>query len=970
MKPSVIAAFATALAASFVCHAQAADENEAVYSLAQGCYAIQSPHNNQYMRRYQTSGTINDGWSFDFRASSPESAARFYLKPSVMGSYLLRDTGGRYLDTRFPADITAGTVTGKHADWKVDARQVGNEYLYRFTSHSLDRWLRHNWNSQGIYFIDLFNPFFLNSEEWFRLVPQTGCTPVPEVDVNVTGDFNALKGIADLPVRGSIDPHTHITSYEFMGGTMMAGEPFNRYGVTKALADSSDIHGSWGSLDVIGNLMGFNDLNFRYDTRGWPDFPFWPNHQSLSHMGYYYRWMERAYKGGQRMMVTHLVENEVLCNIQSTLLPQSWRPTNSCNTMDSVDLQILRLHELQDYIDAQEGGPGKGFFRLVRSPEEARSVIADGKMAVLMGIEVSELFNCGIKDAACSQAYVEQQLQKYHDLGVRAIYPIHRFDNQFGGARIESGLINVGNNMSTGRYFSTEACDDDTQGQMMSNDLGLFGLEVLLGVSGSTNYDETVDQCNTRSLTELGVYLVNRMMDLGMIVELDHMSQATHNAVLDIAEARGYSGLITGHSHMHAGTNDNVHPDKVRLAQLGGILAPYNWDAYSISGSISRYLDVVEQTPYLNGVPFSTDMSGIGHQPGPRSDAAINPLEYPFTTEFGLTVERQQSGNRTFDLNVDGVAHYGMVADHIQDIRERAPGRIYEAVMNSAEAYLQMWERADANSDDHYMNPLPPFVRVYNRGTGTCLDVPGNDDGVNQGAWVGHYDCQVMSQDQRWLYDPASGTLANQVHGASYCLDNNGTPWNNGYPNLQACDNSAEQTWTYQNQRVKSVGSDGHSLDAYSSGWVGFWESHGGGNQQWEFRLDDGGSRWTEYRSVRSGKCLSVASQGQLEGSELTLAACDASDGQRWMWNPSAGTLATALDSSRCVAIPGGNYGNLTRLRLEACNGTDRQRFERHSDQSFRAVASNGYAIDAAGDDVILYWNHGGTNQRWIPTLQ
>lgn len=942
---------------------------DAVHALAQGCYAIQSPYNGQFMRRYQTSGTINEGWSFDFRATTEEAAARFYFKPSALGSYMLRDTGGRYLDTRFPADITAGTVTGEHADWKVDAKQVDGDVLYRFTSHSLDKWLRHNWSSSGIYFIDLLNPFFYTSEEWFRLVPQSGCAPFPEAQVNIAGDLEALKGHPELPVRGSIDPHTHITSYEFMGGTMMAGAPFHRYGVSKALADSSNVHGSWGSLDVIGNLMGFNDLNFRYDTRGWPDFPFWPHHQSLSHMGYYYKWMERAFKGGQRMMVTHLVENEVLCDIQSTLLPQSWGGTNSCNTMDSVDLQILLLQELQSYIDAQEGGPGKGFFRLVRSPAEARQVIAAGKMAVVLGIEVSELFNCGIKDATCSQAYVDQQLQRYHDLGVRVMFPIHRFDNQFGGARIESGLINVGNNMSTDRYFSTEACDDETQGQMMINDLGLYGLEKLLGVSGSTNYDETVDQCNTRGLTDLGVFLVNRMMDLGMIIEVDHMSQHSHNAVLDIAEARNYSGIVSSHSHMHFGTN-GVHGDKVRLAQLGGILAPYNWSAYSIAGSISRYLDVVEQTPFVNGIPFATDMSGLGNQPGPRDDADLNPLQYPFVTEFGLTVDRQLTGNRTFDLNEDGMAHYGLVADHIQDIRERASSRVYEAVMSSAEAYLQMWERAESNTDTSYINPLLPYVTVYNRGTGTCMDIEGNDDGVFEGAWVGHYDCQLQSQDQRWLYDREAGTLANRVLNGSLCLDNNGTPWNNGYPNLQSCDGSPQQQWRYHHQRVKNVQSENHSLDAYSSGWVGFWSSHEGGNQQWEFRLGDGGGRWTEYRSVKSGKCLSVVNASVAEGSSLRLADCNGANEQQWQWNPSGGTLASRLDSGLCVGVPGGDYSNHAVPVLEACHGGPAQQFERHSDQSFRAKASNGYAIDAAGNEVILYWNHGEENQQWVATMR
>jgi hypothetical protein len=45
------------------------------------------------------------------------------------------------------------------------------------------------------------------------------------------------------------------------------------------------------------------------------------------------------------------------------------------------------------------------------------------------------------------------------------------------------------------------------------------------------------------------------------------------------------------------------------------------------------------------------------------------------------------------------------VADHIQDIREQTPTRIYDAIMNSAEAYIQMWERAESNNNTLYVNP-------------------------------------------------------------------------------------------------------------------------------------------------------------------------------------------------------------------------------------------------------------------------
>src|SRR5690554_548081 len=665
------------------------------------------------------------------------------------------------------------------------------------------------------------------------------------------------------------------------------------------------------------------------------------------------------------MMVTHLVENEVLCKLQSTLLPQSWGGTNSCNTMQSIDLQIIRLHEMQDYVDAQAGGPGKGFFRLVYTPQEARQVIADGKMAILLGIEASELFNCGLKDSTCSQAYVDSQLQKYYDLGVRAVFPIHRFDNQFGGARIEGGLINVGNNLSTGRYFSTSACDDQTQGQMLSNDAGLFGLEGLIGVTGSTNYDETTDQCNNRGLTDLGIYLVNRMMDMGMIVEVDHMSQESHNAVLDIAEARQYSGLVSGHSHMHAGANGAVHADSVRLAGLGGILAAYNTDATGIEHEIGRYLDKVEATGYLAGVPFSTDMSGIGIQAGPRSNAGTDPLTYPFTTEFGLTINKQVTGNRIFDLNSDGVAHYGLVADHIQDIRERTSSRIYESVMNSAEAYLQMWERAVANDNRDYINPLKPYVKVYNRGTATCMDVPGNDDGVTTGAWVDHYACQPLARDQRWMFNPVNGSFANQEAGEAYCLDNNGTPWNNGYPNLKPCDGSSQQTWNYSGQRITSAGSNNHSLDAYGSGWVGFWESHNNANQQWELRLDSASGQWAEYRSGMSGQCLTASGAGQ----PLGLANCSGATTQLWQWQPSQGVLMSGLDHSLCVANTGEQASNGAQMILSECAGNTVQTFEQHADNSFRLKHASQFAMDAAGNTVVLWQHHGADNQRWFATL-
>src|SRR5262249_34591996 len=132
--------------------------------------------------------------------------------------------------------------------------------------------------------------------------------------------------------------------------------------------------------------------------------------------------------------------------------------------MDSLRLQARRLNELQDYIDAQFKGPGKGFFRIVRSPAEARAVIHEGKLAVVMGVETSQPFDCLYQDGVedCSTERIDQGLQELWDLGVRSMFPVHKFDNAFGGTAMDSGstgvYVNIGNKHMTGRWWHVESC--------------------------------------------------------------------------------------------------------------------------------------------------------------------------------------------------------------------------------------------------------------------------------------------------------------------------------------------------------------------------------------------------------------------------------------------------------------------------------------------------------------------------------
>ena len=100
---------------------------------------------------------------------------------------------------------------------------------------------------------------------------------------------------------------------------------------------------------------------------------------------------------------------------------------------------------------------------------------------------------------------------------------------------------------------------------------------------------------------------------------------------------------------------------------------------------------------YYFGFGFGADMNGLGAQGDPRGADVANPVTYPFTGLGGVTVSKQRSGERVYDINVDGVAQYGLYPDWIEDLRKVAGAdgdAIVEDMARGAEAYLQTWERA------------------------------------------------------------------------------------------------------------------------------------------------------------------------------------------------------------------------------------------------------------------------------------
>jgi hypothetical protein len=206
-------------------------------------------------------------------------------------------------------------------------------------------------------------------------VPADGCAVYPEAGLDATG--TPSRGATPFQtVGGFLEGHMHWMTFQYFGGEFHCGSPWHPYGVVHAFPDCSTVEGPQGTVAPMQNVLNYGNPVQPHDTTGWPAFTEWGPH-NLSYEGTYWRWVQRAWMAGLRMMVLTLNENRILCELQT-------RRRYPCDEMTTVRRDLHLVHDLQRYVDAQAGGPGKGFFQIVTDPYEARRVINSGRMAVVL----------------------------------------------------------------------------------------------------------------------------------------------------------------------------------------------------------------------------------------------------------------------------------------------------------------------------------------------------------------------------------------------------------------------------------------------------------------------------------------------------------------------------------------------------------------------------------------------------------
>ena len=271
----------------------------------------------------------------------------------------------------------------------------------------------------------------------FVPLPSARCREFPEADLNATvlPAFTATRNSQE-PVYGFADVHVHLAFPKAFGQAGMSGDLFHPYGIMEALRDCWDLHGRDGELDVLEGETAGKGVG-GHSVLGYPSFTYWPHRATNTHVQGYYRWLQRTYLSGLRLLVTDATGDRTFCQVLSLLHPIASQ--GDCRSDADVAMQTRYVYDLQDYIDAQEGGPQQGWFRIVGSAKEAREVIRQNKLAVVLGSEYGTLFDCSESASFCTDEYVDRKLDELYDMGIRSVFPVHRTDNAFGGTMPQGG---------------------------------------------------------------------------------------------------------------------------------------------------------------------------------------------------------------------------------------------------------------------------------------------------------------------------------------------------------------------------------------------------------------------------------------------------------------------------------------------------------------------------------------------------
>jgi len=474
------------------------------------------------------------------------------------------------------------------------------------------------------------------------------------------------------PVPGFADVHSHqAADLAFSGGWYWGS---HREGPLAARLPrcEGDNH---ATLQFLGINTGIDLIDPHFDaTFGFPDYDEWPLWSDIKHQQVSAQWLREAHDRGLNLVVASLVNNQWL----SAAAIASGRHNNrmSPSDMEAVKRQVHSLKQMDERND---------WYTIVRDPWEARRAIERGELAVVMAVEVSDVL-------PNSDGPWQQQLYDLYHMGVRTVQLAHETNSRFTGAAYHRNVFEI---LSRIKSWFEGNVDFASDGNGIHNNVGLTGE---------------------------GSQLLDEMVRLNMLVDITHLPLKTQRQIYNkVSTQHSYYPLYNSHTRMDplltpegkemlrefVTTDETLEFVRSTGGMLGlrtgedamldyGTPSRGQYVANNCDGSVRSFAQFYQYADDRGvNLAFGSDFNGFITQVVPRfgPDACAN------AANDGIrNIQRAQQGAEPTNVPDyvreyyrKGLAHVGLLPALLDDMQR--VGVDTTNVENSAETFLQMWER-------------------------------------------------------------------------------------------------------------------------------------------------------------------------------------------------------------------------------------------------------------------------------------
>ncbi len=483
-------------------------------------------------------------------------------------------------------------------------------------------------------------------------------------------------------VHGFADIHLHQMAEYAYAGAWFHGSHKGPENVALKKCSGGDLLGGnhartkYGILnEFLGMVSGTDgDTGWHfYKRNGYPSYTGWPRWNTLAHQQVWEGHLRQAHENGLTLYVMSAVDFNPLCNCMPR---KNMKPGLNCDEMSSVDVQ------LQAAIDF---AAQRNWVKIARTPEEARSIINSGKLAMILAIEVTSLFN--------NDDWPDRLDYYYRHYHVRSIQFAHQLDNRFTGVAPHHFIF---------KFFK------------ILDDIGV----------GDPNpgFDLDRNGLNRLGMTMEGRELARAMMEKHMIIDISHMSERAVKDLYEIAKEMNYYPLVLSHGHLRSimmkkkQKEEKTTPDYIirMIRETGGIIGlrtgseqvktyPASGVPNDCDGSTKSFAQAYQYgTLGLKvNIAFASDFNGFIQQLRPRFGSQYETCGASGSLTAASKQRKMQTRRVGTPLDYQGFGHIGLEGDIIRELNNF--GVNTSALENSAETFIRVWERC---YDDDRIGPF------------------------------------------------------------------------------------------------------------------------------------------------------------------------------------------------------------------------------------------------------------------------